>query len=787
MGPHPDIMKFLLLEDLQNRGSKVSAARVGWSMTGTLTRKAVLSLFLHNDPCFPVDFKGVYKTWWPGSDQLMSPLHPWYVLHRSWYRPENLLLWWGIRIRKKVLDPIIPPPTVLLARVRMIIEAADLNAVEIDHSGYEEGSYGRECEKRVLSLRRRFALKDYLMFLRAATTVRLDSRITAYQAAFHDREFADTGASSLLLETSTVHDPGYAAASPLRVVPALGPSPTLKLAAQTKGRLPPLRAVEFRTFEPQLGDKNCPRLQIGILDRHIRGVIADHPDIFLPVYWTEKAFFSDADKARLAAAAPGSDDIAPVPWAPLTFPDGVHDGHPSIVYTDKQRAAALYGVTDPCFPIPELHDREVLAAQALIRYADRLFPWILNRWKGSRKFSAGTPDTQLERPPWWIPSARWPLQLPEVYWTFATHIQIHPVGAGADPTLGPVQLGLIRDFFQYRAERLAYSVTIATAVDHALPDPVSPLRFGSSAPPSATPSDSLELGASAVTPPSPGRAPGPKAPRPQLLVDFDSELHSAKRLRIIPVPRARNEIPAFLAAQDGPVDEFRKVEDAMAFHAISLDPAVALEFGVPERIRRQWFGGIRLELAEEFLPKIYPDFPAFDEQPRIGREVLEELTDLHKIVWYRRKDGSPIADPTTIPGFSCAPANLIDKMEGITQVGYRYIKDWSFTGFNQALLEVPVDYATVQQLLRFWYIGCLTQQSPDWGELGFPRSRSGCCSDRRRGYQALLLPLAGSRFVAPFRRCPDVESLHGPSLRLRSPEGGLRQGSPRSRPCQGVG
>ena len=100
---------------------------------------------------------------------------------------------------------------------------------EITHERHDSTDYARnmrradgstERERRVLALRRRFALKDYLTFLGAATTVLLDSRTAAYQAEFHDREFADASAVSLLIESGKTPDPGYVATSPLRAVPA---------------------------------------------------------------------------------------------------------------------------------------------------------------------------------------------------------------------------------------------------------------------------------------------------------------------------------------------------------------------------------------------------------------------------------------------------------------------------------------------------------------------------------------------------------------------------------------
>ena len=104
---------------------------------------------------------------------------------------------------------------------------------------------------------------------------------------------------------------------------------------------------------------------------------------------------------------------------------------------------------------------------------------------------------------------------------------------------------------------------------------------------------------------------------------------------------------------------------------------------------------------------VFPDFPKYADQPQVVRKTLQKLSAAHKILWYSAaEDDAPIIDDTLIPDFGCSPGNIVDKLEGVRHVGWRFIKDWTYSAFNSHLPAVDVDYATIDRLFLDFIPGC---------------------------------------------------------------------------------
>ena len=203
----------------------------------------------------------------------------------------------------------------------------------------------------------------------------------------------------------------------------------------------------------------------------------------------------------------------------------------------------------------------------------------------------------------------------------------------------------------------------------------------------------------------------------------------------LPTPRAalptkKSEILAHLRSLDGPRDEFRDMEDVQAARGLTLDPEVCIQLGVQRSFMEEWFSGVKLGLTMELQPQVFPDFPAYSSQPAVVRSTLQELSFIHKIVWYKRQSPSvppqtggsssssssssslssggllPVINPALVPGLACSPGNIVDKIDGVEHVGYRFIKDWTYSGLNAAVEAVDVDYADVDRLLAYFYPFC---------------------------------------------------------------------------------
>jgi hypothetical protein len=97
-----------------------------------------------------------------------------------------------------------------------------------------------------------------------------------------------------------------------------------------------------------------------------------------------------------------------------------------------------------------------------------------------------------------------------------------------------------------------------------------------------------------------GRWRGEKCPSPnaneafEVNEDLDTPMPVYKVARKIPIPKDRSEFASFYCAQAGPRDPFRAIEDECTIKGTTLDPNVALRFGVSEWARREWDGSHRV-------------------------------------------------------------------------------------------------------------------------------------------------------------------------------------------------